>query len=87
MDINLGKVISTWINRHARENRVAKCLDCFVVSEVFLESVELIQKWVFDGGDSDHYSIIWSFWGVGEILSTLLGLIRDGWKKIHLGSW
>ena len=45
---------------------MAKQLDRFLVSEVFLDSVELNKKWVVNGDDSDHFPIILYFLGDGR---------------------
>eukprot|EP00253_Pinus_taeda_P025385 PITA_25385 len=47
----------TWRNRRAGEDRIAKRLDRFLISEGFLSRVPLIQQWSDEIGNSDHFLI------------------------------
>ena len=45
---------------------MAKCLDHFLVTECFVESVELIRQCEENGGDSNHFPIMLEFLGGGR---------------------
>lgn len=51
------KLNATWRNQRAGENRVAKRLDRFLVSERLTDSLSLLRQWVGCGGISDHSPI------------------------------
>ena len=47
----------TWSNRRVGEERIAKRLDRFLLSEDLLEEDFMLKQWVDSGADSDHLPI------------------------------
>eukprot|EP00253_Pinus_taeda_P004657 PITA_04657 len=47
----------TWRNRRAGEDRIAKRLDRFLITEGFLSRVPLFRQWIDEIGNSDHFPI------------------------------
>eukprot|EP00253_Pinus_taeda_P011344 PITA_11344 len=47
----------TWRNRRSREDRIAKRLDRFLISEGLIRLVPLFRQWVEATGNSDHFPI------------------------------
>jgi hypothetical protein len=58
IDVEPLKLNPTWCNRRVGDDRVAKHLDRFLLSEDLLESLELVRQWVSCGGESDHNLIV-----------------------------
>eukprot|EP00253_Pinus_taeda_P034625 PITA_34625 len=50
-------LMPTWRNRRVGEDRIAKRLDRFLISEDFLRNVPLFRQWVETTGNSDHFPI------------------------------
>ena len=57
LDILPPKIVPTWRNKRAGDQRVAKRLDRFLVAESLALGVDLVQQWVGTGGISDHCPI------------------------------
>lgn len=47
----------TWRNRRTGEDRIAKRLDRFLISEGLISRVPLLRQWVDEIGNSDHFPI------------------------------
>eukprot|EP00253_Pinus_taeda_P027835 PITA_27835 len=47
----------SWRNRRIGEDRIAKRLDHFLISEGLISKVPLFQQWVEESGNSDHFPI------------------------------
>jgi len=63
LDIVPSKVSPTWRNRRVGDQRVAKRLDRFLVSESLANTVEVVRQWVGSGGLSDHSPIFLDYRG------------------------
>jgi len=63
LDILPPKLVPTWRNKRAGEQRVAKRLDRFLVTESLALGVEIVRQWVETGGISDHCPIFLEFRG------------------------
>jgi len=48
----------TWRNRRIGEDRIAKRLDRFLISEGLIRRVPLLRHWVEEVGNSDHFPIL-----------------------------
>eukprot|EP00253_Pinus_taeda_P016122 PITA_16122 len=51
------KLKPTWRNRRSGEDRIAKRLDRFLISEGLIQKVPLFRQWVEEVGNSDHFPI------------------------------
>eukprot|EP00253_Pinus_taeda_P031667 PITA_31667 len=51
------KLKPTWRNRRTGEDRIAKRLDRFLLSEDLISKIPLFQQWVEEVGNSDHFPI------------------------------
>lgn len=61
IDLEPVKLKPTWRNNSAGEHRVAKRLDCFLISEQLVESNLNVRQWIGSGGASDHFPIFLKF--------------------------
>jgi hypothetical protein len=95
MDVEPQKLSPTWCNRRVGLERVAKCLDRFLLTEDLLESSDLVRQWVTYGGESDHLPILIEFRAKNRrVVSpfkffegwlndpTFLDLVRELWVNI-----
>ena len=57
IDLDLQPLKPTWSNRCLGEERIAKRLDRFLISEDLLEIDLMFKHWVDSGVDSDHLPI------------------------------
>ena len=51
------KLKPTWRNRRIGEDRIAKRLDRFLISEGLLSKIPIFKQWVEESGNSDHFPI------------------------------
>eukprot|EP00253_Pinus_taeda_P035564 PITA_35564 len=55
------KLKPTWRNRRVGEDRIAKRLDRFLLSEALISNAPIIRQWVEEIGNSDHFPIFLDF--------------------------
>jgi hypothetical protein len=83
------KLKPTWRNKRVGDDRTAKRLDRFLVSEPLIEDAIRIRQWVSSSGESDHFLVLLEFASVGNKPSSLFKfnpgwLVEDdftGWLK------
>lgn len=94
VDVKLVKLTPTWGNMKSGEDRIAKRLDCFLISENFLDGPLHIPRWVGSGGESNHSPMFMEV--VGSSLKhpspfkfnsewlkeeSFLHLVKDNWSS------
>jgi hypothetical protein len=63
IDIEPTRLCFTWRNNRVGEDRVAKCIDKFLVLEILLDLPYQFRQWVEFGGDFDHFPILMEILG------------------------
>ena len=58
IDIDPVKLSPLWRNRRTRDERIAKRLDCFLILEKLVNSLDSIRKWLACRGESNHNHIL-----------------------------
>eukprot|EP00253_Pinus_taeda_P021308 PITA_21308 len=61
IDVNIIKEKPTWRNQRTGEDRIAKRLDRFLISERLASNIPLFRQWVGEGGNSNHFPILLEF--------------------------
>jgi len=57
LNVDPIKIRPNWRNIRVKEDRIAKRIDFFLVSESFVDGPIQIRQWVDNGGYSDHFPI------------------------------
>jgi hypothetical protein len=57
-DVEPIEMKPTWRNKRIRDERIAKTLDRFLVSEPLLDDTIRIRQRVSSGGESDHFPVL-----------------------------
>jgi len=58
LDIEPSKLTLAWGNKRIGESKVAKGIDLFLISKIFMNEVIQVIKWVSLGGDSNYNLIV-----------------------------
>ena len=80
LDIEPVKLKPTWHNNRCGDGRVAKRLDCFLISKNMVECQHYMRQWVVFGGRSDHLPIFLEYRN-DPIKSPILLKFNKTWLK------
>lgn len=58
IEANMIKLNPTWRNRRTGEDKIAKRLDRFFLSEDLASRILVFRQWVGEGGNSDHFPVL-----------------------------